>query len=145
MSYEHTQKSPMGRILFIIAVLILVCAFWIPNQTKLILLVVAVLLFFASLCFSHLTICDETDFLSLRFGPLPIFRSRIVYSEITDVQEDRSNILDGWGIHYMPGRGITYNVWGFDCVRIQKGKIIVRVGTDDKMALTSLLKTKIRK
>ena len=145
MSYEHTQKSPLGWILFVIGVLVLIVTIWVSNQSKVLLLAISIILFFASFCFSHLTIRDETDFLCLRFGPLPIFRVRISYSEITDVQEDRSNILDGWGIHYIPGRGITYNIWGFDCVRILKGKKMVRVGTDDKMALTSFLRTKIRK
>ncbi len=35
------------------------------------------------------------------------------------VSAARSNWLDGWGIHYFPGRGIIYNLWGFDCVRVQ--------------------------
>ena len=145
MSYEHTQKSPLGWILLVIGILIILSSIWVSNQTKVLMLILAVVLFFTSLCFSRLTIRDEINYLYLEFGLLPIFRARILYSEITDVQEDRSNLLDGWGIHYVPGRGITYNVWGFDCVRILKGKKVVRVGTDDKMALTRFLRTKIRK
>jgi hypothetical protein len=126
-------------------VLILIITWLISDQpgAVLISLGVAIILVFVTLCFRSLTVCDEIDFLSVRFGPLPVFRTRIAYSEITEVQEDRSNILDGWGIHYIPGRGSTYNVWGFDCVRIEKGKKTIRIGTDDKAALASFLKTKI--
>lgn len=145
MSYEHTQKSPLGWILFVIGILILLSSLWASNQTRVLMLVVAVVLFFTSFCFSRLTIRDEINFLSLRFGPIPLFHTRVLYSEITDVQEDRSNLLDGWGIHYIPGRGITFNVWGFDCVRILKGKKVVRIGTDDKAALAGFLRTRIRK
>ena len=147
MIYEHTQKSPMGWILFVIGLLIIIISSGISNQPKVIVISsgVAIILFFASFCFSRLTIRDETDFLIIQFGPLPVFRARILYSEITEVQEDRSNILDGWGIHLIPGRGLTYNVWGFDCVKILKGKTTIRIATDDKVALASFLKTKIQK
>ena len=145
MTYEHTQKSPMGWVLLGAGLLILIASIWFSSQTRDILISsgVAIILFFASFCVSRLTIRDETDFLLIQFGPLPIFRARILYSEMTSVQEDRSNILDGWGIHFFPGRGITYNIWGFDCVKILKGKTTIRIGTDDKETLTSFLNTKI--
>jgi len=147
MDYEHTQKSPLGWIFAVTGGLILIIAWLISrNQITSVLIsfAVAVILVLISLCFGSLTVRDETDFLAIRFGPLPIFRTRIEYPEITGVEIDRSNILDGWGIHYIPGRGWTYNVWGFDCVRIQKGKKIICVGTDDKEALVTFLKTRIR-
>ena len=31
----------------------------------------------------------------------------------------------------MPGRGWTYNLWGFDCVKLTLGRKIIRVGTND--------------
>ena len=65
-------------------------------------------------------------------------------SDSETVKAARSDALDGWGIHWILGRGVIYNVWGFDCVRIQMGKKIVRVGTDDVEGLLSFLRTKVQ-
>ena len=48
---------------------------------------------------------------------------------MTAVEAGRSSLIDGWGIHWIPGRGWTYNLWGFGCVVIQQGKKTTRVGT----------------
>ena len=45
----------------------------------------------------------------------------------------------GWGIHYFPGRGWTYNIWGFACVKLTLGRKIIRVGTDDADGLARFL------
>jgi len=74
---------------------------------------------------------------------VPLFGTSIHYSEITDVAPDRSTFLEGWGVHYMPGRGWIYNLSGFDCVRITMGRKTVRVGTDDQENLVCFLRTKI--
>ena len=55
----------------------------------------------------------------------------------------RTNIIDGWGIHYFPGRGWTYNIWGFDCVKLTLGRKIIRVGTDDAEELAKFIREKI--
>jgi hypothetical protein len=52
-------------------------------------------------------------------------------------------ILDGWGLHYMPFRGWTYNIWGFACVKLTLGRKIVRVGTDDAEGLAKMIAEKI--
>jgi hypothetical protein len=50
----------------------------------------------------------------------------------------------GWGIHYVPGRGTTYNFWGFACVKlVVKGKG-VRIGTDDAVQLAEFLRSDIK-
>ena len=74
------------------------------------------------------------------YGPLPLFRKRIRYADITAVEKSRSNVIDGWGIHYIPGRGWTYNLWGFDCVKLQLDKKVVRVGSNDAENLAAFLK-----
>jgi len=94
-------------------------------------------------CFQSLFVQDEGDCLTLRFGPIPLFRKRLPYSEMTAVEACRSTILDGWGVHYTPGRGWIYNLWGFDCVKVQMGKKAVRIGTDDVGGLLAFLKAKI--
>ena len=59
-------------------------------------------------------------------------------------EPDRSNVIDGWGIHWVPGRGWTYNLWGFDCVRLTlAGGRTIRVGTDDPRSLAQFVQTRI--
>ena len=64
---------------------------------------------------------------------------RIRYADITGVEVGRPSILDGWGIHFMPGRGWTYNVWGFACVKLTLGRKVIRVGTDDAEGLVKVI------
>ena len=78
--------------------------------------------------FGSLTIRDDGEWLALRFGPLPLLRKTIRYADITGVEIGRTTIIDGWGIHFIPGRGWTYNVWGFACVKLTLGRKIIRVG-----------------
>ena len=62
-----------------------------------------------------------------------------------DVPDSKpETLLDGWGIHYMLGRGWTYNLWGRDCAKITLGRRIIRVGTDDVKNLVACLREKIR-
>jgi len=151
MDYEHTQRSPWFWMLLALGALSLVItwsAWSVSHQTAPVLIStgIAITLFGGTgLCFGSLTVRDEGQWLAVRFGPLPVFRTRIAYSTITGVEVARSDILDGWGIHWIPGRGLIYNLWGFDCVRIQMGKRSVRVGTDDVEGLVSFLRTKIHR
>lgn len=145
MGYTHTQRSWFGWTLTAACFGLMVTAMLFSDRTVTgaTLLAITLVLFFVSLFFSTLTVSDAGDHLSLKFGPLPVFRAYIVYSDITGVDRARSSLLDGWGIHYIPWRGWTYNIWGFKCVRIQMAQGPVRVGTNDQEALVDLLKKKI--
>ena len=79
------------------------------------------------------------DALAVRFGPLPLFFTRIPYDKIRSVEPGQTTLLDGWGIHYLPGRGTTFNIWGFHCVRIELESRTLRIGTDDVENLTQFL------
>jgi hypothetical protein len=108
-----------------------------------VLIVVGATVLVAALAFGHLTIRDEPEHLALRYGPLPLFRKRIPYEAITSVEPDRSSLIDGWGIHFVPWRGWIYNLWGFDCVKIQLGRRTIRVGSDDVDNLVDFLRHRI--
>ena len=43
----------------------------------------------------------------------------------------------------MPGRGWTYNLWGFACVKLTPGREIIRVGTDDADELATVIREKM--
>jgi hypothetical protein len=105
--------------------------------------VVALIMFLVASMFVWMTVRDEGESLAVRYGPLPVFRARFRYRDISDVQAGRSTLLDGWGIHYVPFRGWTYNLWGLDCVKMRVNGTIVRIGSDDVAKLVEFLQAKI--
>ena len=145
MTYDHTQKSPLYLIVLAPILLLTVIALIAHahlHQYLILSCVAAVLVFFA-FCFVSLRVRDEGDSLAIRFGPLPVFRRRIPYAQITAAEPGRSSIIDGWGIHWGPGREWIWNLWGFDCVVVHLGAKTVRIGTDDPAGLTEFINSKI--
>ncbi len=67
-------------------------------------------------------------------------RKRIRYTDISGVEVGHTTIIDGWGIHYILGRGWTYNLWGFACVKLTLGRKIICVGSDDAEELARFLR-----
>ncbi len=146
MSYEHTQKAPLGSLLIGGGIVVALAA-WVLRVPEgpigAVPAIVAAALVFTGLCFGRLTVRDGGDALEVRFGPLPLFGTRIPYAAVERAEVSRSDLLDGWGLHWLPGRGVIYNLWGFGCVRIVLGKKTVRVGTDDPEALAAFLSSRI--
>ncbi len=144
MSYSHTQTAPLYYLLLGVAAVMLLSA-WLTLGEPAIAITLGIsgaVVLLLAFCFASLTISDEVDRLSIRFGPLPLFRKSIPYTEITGVEPGRTSFIDGWGIHYVPGRGWTYNLWGFDCAVIHRGTKVIRVGTDDPEDLVAFLQQK---
>ena len=146
MEYCHTQKAPLHWLGHGLAIVLLVSA-WLSRATpaiEIILAVTACVTIVFAFSFRYLTVTGQGEWPSVRFGPLPIFGKRIPYSDITAVKAGCSSLMDGWGIHYIPGRGSTYNLWGFGCVVLHLGKRIVRIGTDDVENLVAFVSRKIK-
>ena len=142
--YQHTQTAPLHLLLAAIA-LVLFFAGWrsaeqAPMWVWLMLFAMGMAFLLLASSFTYLAVEDEGEFLAIRFGPIPLFGKRVRYSEITDVRRCRSSLIDGWGIHYTPGRGWTYNLWGFECVVLTMGGKTIRIGTDDAEGLEAFLK-----
>jgi len=146
MQYDHTQNGGLHLLLHAASVIMLAGAWLSRGEPALciILLATGASVLALAFAFHHLSIRDEVDCLAIRYGPLPLFRKRIRYEQITAVAADRSSFLDGWGIHYVPGRGWTYNLWGFDCVKLTLGRKVIRVGTDDVDNLVAFLRARTR-
>jgi len=153
MAYNHTQQGRLHYVFLVFSTAMLVAVWltrrewgrWLGHRELAVLNVVLGIAAIFALCgllFGSLTIRGENDCLVLRFGPLPLLRKRIRYADITDVEIGRTRIIDGWGIHYIPGRGWTYNIWGFDCVKLTLGRKIIRVGTDDADELVKVIRKK---
>ncbi|WP_425399702.1 hypothetical protein [Aeoliella sp.] len=142
MSYKHTQHGyfhwlmyPMAAVVFIIA--------WqarADSVPAIVLACIGLLVVAIGFCFQSLTIADRGDRLQLTFGPLPLLRKSFRYSDIESVEQGKSHLIDGWGIHWVPGRGWTYNLWGYDCAVLRIHHRIVRIGTDEPQQLVSFLR-----
>jgi hypothetical protein len=144
-TYRHTQTSPLSAGLIAIGIGLL-CFAWAwrgePGAAWTTGCVSALMLLAAG-SVQRLTVIGEESGVLLQFGPIPLFAKRIPYSTMTAVEASRSSWIDGWGIHYIPGRGWTYNIWGFDCVLIRRaGKRPIRIGTDDVDGLLRFLQSR---
>jgi len=144
--YYHTQRGYMHYVLYalLLAMVPLLWATRGESGATWAILAVAALLLACAWTFEYLTVEDRGDALHLHYGPLPLLRKSFLYHLMTHVEPGRTSIIDGWGIHWVIGRGWTYNLWGFDCVVIRLGKRTVRIGTDDRENLVAFLAGKIR-
>lgn len=145
MQYDHTQSAQLYLLLVVVGIGMLVGAWLTPAEMmQIILASTGALMFVFALSFRQMTVSDEFDRLLISFGPLPMFRRRVLYSNITSVERSRTTVLDGWGIHLSPGGGWVWNLWGFDCVDVyfKKGRRL-RIGTDDPEGLEAFLKGRV--
>lgn len=145
MTYQHTQRGHWGAFLIAGGVIVVgVLLLTLPVEHAVIAGGIWFLVSGLVLCFfSTLTIEDEGDAIRARFGPVGLFSKRIPYSEISSAEPARSGIIDGWGVHYILGRGMIYNIWGFGCVRISYAGRVVRFGTDEPEALAGFIRGKL--
>lgn len=143
--YLHTQTSSLCLLVYATAIALFVGAWFAQDQAiiALILLGSGSLSVLLATAFHHLTVADEGDRLVVRFGPLPLFQIKILYTDIQKVEIGRTMILDGWGIHLRLRGGWVWNLWGRDCVVIHRQKGIIRIGTDDAENLARFLEGKI--
>ena len=144
-SYSHTQRGRIHLLLHCLAVLYLAIALMVPQILPLQVIfwscsAVCALLGF---CFESLTVTDCGDKLLVAFGRLPVFHTSITYSEVTAVTVTQTRFLDGLGIHWMPGRGWTYNIRFGTCIEVQRGNRRIRVGSDDAENLAELIRERM--
>jgi hypothetical protein len=144
-SYDHTQTSPVRYFLRGLIILTLLAGwnwraeFWAWFS----MCAVAGVCLLVLLTMTRLTIQGNDEGLNVRFGPVPLFSTRIPYADIKAVHATRSRVIDGWGIHYIPGRGWTWSLWGFDCVDIDRPSGSLRLGSDDAGNLAAFLQTRL--
>jgi hypothetical protein len=145
MKYQHTQTAPLHFLLLAFSVWVGFVAWSLRSEPPLAVAIagVAVLVGIVAMSFRRLTVEDQGEFLRIRFGPIPLFGTRVAYSSMTAVTLTKSSWIDGWGIHYLPWRGWTFNLWGFNCVVVHCGKRVIRIGSNDAANLANFLTTKI--
>ena len=147
--YDHTQRGKLHWWLHFAAITnAVIFLFFIPKDPLGIVYITTVfvtgMLEFFAWTVITLRVYDDGDAISLRFGPIPLAKKRIAYQETKSAEPSRSKVIDGWGVHYIPGRGWTYNLWGFECVELTTiDNRTIRIGTDDSSGLNAFLQTKI--
>lgn len=138
--YRHSQTSPLGPAFVTAAVGCVVAGYFLPDPAmRTVCVTMAVVAGLFAGMFTRLHITEQPDHLRVRFGPLPWSGTSVRYAHVRGVRRARSTMLDGLGIHWFPGRGWTFNLWGFDCVELQTDRGLVRLGTDDPDGLVQHL------
>jgi len=148
MPYDHTQRGLLHWLLGGISVLFwaLAAPAWADEPVAgVILLVVGAVMALLAPCVAHLRVRDEGDALRVAFGPWHLLSTRVPYADVEAVAAGRSRLIDGWGIHWMPGRGWTWNVHGFEAVELtlSRGRRL-RIGTDDPAGLAAFVASRLR-
>ena len=143
--YSHTQTNPWQAFFFIMPAMATVAAWFLRSEPAVFAgaIVMSGLLLIVACSFQSLTVFDNGDHLRVRFGPIGLFGSRIYYRDITSAKAGLTALIDGWGIHYVPFRGWTMNLFGFECVKIAKGARVLRIGSDDSENLARFLTERI--
>jgi hypothetical protein len=144
--YSHTQSAPLCLILYGFGAIAFLLALFSGDQIGIAIAgCVGLILATLARCFQHLAVEDYGDALAVRFGPIPLFRRTVRYSEILSVEAGQTTLLDGWGIHMSVRGGWVWNLWGWTCVVIHfKDGGTLRIGTDDVDHLIAFLNRKIQ-
>lgn len=143
--YSHRQSAPLWLLLLAVALGMLLAAWSLRAETPAVLVLApagGLMLVLAS-AFQYLQVEDEGDQLRIGFGPLPLFRTRIRYDQITQVEVGTTTWIEGWGIHLSPRGGWVWNLWGWDCVVVRGPRRTIRVGTDDAGELAKFLQARL--
>jgi len=143
--YEHTQRAPLYLLLLAVSAIMGFAGIFSGGAppASIGLMLMSVLFAVIAACFAHLTVRDQVDKLAVRFGPVPLFGWSARWEDIESAEIGRSMWIDGWGIHWLPGRGMTINIWGLDCVVLRIKGRIVRIGTDDPEGLAEYVQQRI--
>jgi hypothetical protein len=138
--YHHVQRGPWWLVCFALAAISFTVSYDLPVPAlKITLSVAGVILLLSGVSLGHLVVEDEGDRLFIHFGPLPLFRKRIRYDDIREVDKGRVPFHESGGIQWSPWGGWIWSVWGHDCIILRLRRGTFRVGTDDAEGLAGFL------
>jgi hypothetical protein len=143
--YSHKQTAPLCLLIYTLAVVFIALGFIVEKAPPIqwLLPPIELLMFVVAASFHHLTVEDQGKMLSVRFGPVPLFRKTVKYSDIVNVEVGQTLLLDGLGIHMSIRGGWVWNIWGRDCVVVHMKQGPLRIGTDDAKNLAAFLAQRI--
>jgi hypothetical protein len=156
-TYEHTQKGNplfywgiplLAAAIFFVAVFVAVKVTAEKSYSNFIdtlmegkiVLIIVLVLIWAGLFMSRLTVWIDSEFVRIRFG-FGTWRKKFRLNEIQSAIAVRNDWMMGWGIHWI-GSGWLYNIAGMDAVELtfKNGKK-TRIGTDEPMELAAAIQT----
>lgn len=142
--YVHTQRGPLYLLLLALAAIAFAVAIVPLAPLRWVMLATGGSLVLLAATFHQMTVSGEAECLKVAFGPLPLIRKSIPYSEIAQVSRALTGVIFNWGAQYVPARGWTYSLWGTGGVvlKLVGGKSL-RIGTDDPDGLATFLAAKI--
>ncbi|HWO23058.1 MAG TPA: hypothetical protein VNO30_30160 [Kofleriaceae bacterium] len=93
--------------------------------------------------FSTLTVVTDDEGIGVRFGPGPLIRRRLRWSQIRSSHVVRNSWMNGIGIRWI-GSGWMFNVSGLDAVELtlDNGRRF-RIGTNDPSGLDSFIRGRL--
>lgn len=144
--YSHTQKAPLCLLVYALAAVFVALGLFVQDAPPIPWLFppIGLMMLVVAASFHHLKVEeDQGKGLSVRFGPVPLFRKTVKYSDIVKVEVGRTLLLDGWGIHMSVRGGWVWNIWGRDCVVLHLKKGTLRIGTDDAKNLAGFIEQRI--
>jgi|LakMenEpi03Aug12_release.lakeMendotaPanAssembly.Ray.scaffolds.fasta_scaffold12389_6 hypothetical protein len=143
--YSHTQKALLCLLIYALAAVFVALGWFVQDAPPIPWLFppIGLLMFVVAASFHHLTVEDQGKMLSVRFGPVPLFRKTVKYSDIENVEVGQTLLLDGLGIHMSIRGGWVWNIWGRDCIVVHMKQGTLRIGTDDAENLAAFLAQRI--
>ena len=131
MEYHHTQYGTVIILVVGIVIAAMLVHFLISESVHPIEAGLAILLLVTLFLFASLTVEINHGSVVCRFGP-GLIRKEIKLSDVTDARPVTNSWLAGWGIRWMPGRYMLWNISGFQAVELTltNGKRF-RIGTDE--------------
>ena len=139
MEYHHTQFGTV--IIFGVGIVIaaILVHFLVSGSIDPIEAIVAILFLLTLFLFASLTVEINRGSIVCRFGP-GLIRKEIKLSDVTDARPVINSWIAGWGIRWMPGQYMLWNVSGFQAVELMltNGKRF-RIGTDEPDSLVQAI------
>lgn len=105
--------------------------------------VCSILMLLLGFSIRSLTIEDIGDGLLVHFGPLPLFKKKLLYLDIQSAKVTHTTLLDGWGIHYSVRGGWVWNIWGYPCVLVKLKKGQIWLGSNEPEKLQAWITSKL--
>jgi len=135
MEYRHTQFGTV--IIFAVGIFVaaILVHFLMSGSIPPFEAGIAILLLIMLFLFASLTVEINHGSVVCSFGP-GLIRKAIKLSDVIDARPVTNSWLAGWGIRWMPGRYMLWNISGFQAVELTltNGKRF-RIGTDEPAAL----------
>jgi len=150
--YAHKQRGTLHFACGLAAGGFLAAAIWAGADDPFFAMHISLsaLFLFLSGCFIYLHVYDEGDSLSIRFGPIMIFGTRIGYDEIASVAVSRTTFWDGVGVHSIPFVRAVFNIRMGACVLVTLKKPCgllrvrhIKIGTDQPQRLADFLTARV--